>query len=319
MRMSSCYQINAMAASTADFKLAGVAAGFTLGFGFLTTWQAIKQTISHPRPHRSPFIVMVWGEILANLGIGVVGWLFLERIIPLGIPVLCSLLVFWVFEIHFLMQIVINRIMVVAEKRRQVIIVRWSVAAFLTCINIAVFCIWVPAHLDPPPSEQYVIANRYWDRTSKILILLVDAALNIWFVSVVQHRLVKHHGLSKYTSLVRFNIYFIFLSIGLDVLLIGLMSLQNQLVYIQFHPVVYVAKLNIELAMADLLKEAARLPVVSYSENGVYTRCFAAPIQHEPNHGCCTKSSSKEGIHKAMDFEVCIETVKQRTEEEVIV
>ncbi|KAF5854699.1 hypothetical protein ETB97_001079, partial [Aspergillus alliaceus] len=73
-----------MAASAAEFKLAGVAAGFTLGFGFLTTWRAIKQTTSHPQPHHSPFIVMVWGEILANIGIGVVGWLFLERIIPLG-------------------------------------------------------------------------------------------------------------------------------------------------------------------------------------------------------------------------------------------
>ncbi|KAB8213064.1 hypothetical protein BDV33DRAFT_210567 [Aspergillus novoparasiticus] len=307
-----------MAASVADFKLAGVAAGFTLGFGFLTTWQVIKQTASHPRPHRSPFIVMVWGEILANIGIGVVGWLFLERIIPLGIPVLCSLLGFWVFEIHFLIQIVINRIMVVAEKRHQVVIVRWSVAAFLTLINIAVFCIWVPAHLDPPPSEQYVIANRYWDRTSKVLILLVDAALNIWFVLVVQHRLVKHHGLSKYTPLVRFNIFLIFLSIGLDALLIGLMSLQNQLVYIQFHPVVYVAKLNIELAMAELLKEAARLPVVSYSDNGVYTRCFASPIQHGPRQGGCIGNNSKEGIHKAMDFEICIEEAKERTVQEVV-
>ncbi|KAF5854709.1 hypothetical protein ETB97_000891, partial [Aspergillus alliaceus] len=153
--------------------------------------------------------------------------------------------------------------MVVAEKRSKVIIVRWSVATFLTLINIAVFCIWVPAHLDPPPSEKYVTANKYWDRTSKVLILLVDAALNIWFVSVVQQRLVKHHGLSKYTPLVRFNIYLIFMSIGLDALLIGLMSLRNQLVYIQFHPVVYMAKLNIELSMAELLKRAARLPVVS--------------------------------------------------------
>ncbi|KAE8334329.1 hypothetical protein BDV24DRAFT_170302 [Aspergillus arachidicola] len=208
--------------------------------------------------------------------------------------------------------------MVVAEKRRQVVIVRWSVAAFLTLINIAVFCIWVPAHLDPPPSEQYVIANRYWDRTSKILILLVDAALNIWFVLVVQHRLVKHHGLSKYTPLVRFNIFLIFLSIGLDALLIGLMSLQNQLVYIQFHPVVYVAKLNIELAMAELLKKAARRPVVSYSDNGVYTRCFASPIQHGPRQGDCIGNNSKEGIHKAMDFEICIEEAKERTVQEVV-
>jgi hypothetical protein len=119
--------------------------------------------------------------------------------------------------------------MVVAEKQDRVIVVRWSVAIFITLINIAVFCIWIPAHLDPPPSVKYVVANRYWDRASKILILLVDAALNIWFVWVVQQRLVKRHGLSKYTSLVRFNIYLIVMSIVLDVSFSILISYVAQL------------------------------------------------------------------------------------------
>lgn len=41
-------------------------------------------------------------------------------------------------------------------------------------------------------------------------------------------------------------------------MLIGLMSLSNQLVYIQFHPIAYMVKLNIEMSMADLIIKVAR-------------------------------------------------------------
>ena len=65
-------------ASVGDFQLAAVAAGFTLGFGFLTVWEAIKQTLANRSPLRSVYIYMVWGEIVANLAIGILGWLFLS-------------------------------------------------------------------------------------------------------------------------------------------------------------------------------------------------------------------------------------------------
>lgn len=65
-------------ASVQDFQLAAAAAGFTLGFGFLTVWEAIKQTLANKSPLRSVYIYMVWGEIVANLAIGILGWLFLS-------------------------------------------------------------------------------------------------------------------------------------------------------------------------------------------------------------------------------------------------
>ena len=40
--------------------------------------------------------------------------------------------------------------------------------------------------------------------------------------------------------------------------LIGLMFLKNQVVYIQFHPVVYMVKLNIEMSMASLVVRLAQ-------------------------------------------------------------
>ncbi|MCJ1433772.1 hypothetical protein MMC27_003137 [Xylographa pallens] len=155
------------------------------------------------------------------------------------------------------MQIIINRITVVVEDRRFAIRVKWSVAVLITCVNIAVFCIWIPSHQDPPVSQLYVDINQYWDRTSKIIICLVDASLNWYFLRTVKNRLVKYHGLKKYAPLVSFNFRLMVISICMDIMIIGLMSLPNQIVYIQFHPVAYIVKLNIEMSMADLITRIA--------------------------------------------------------------
>lgn len=70
-----------MASTSGDYQLAAAAAGFTLGFGFLTTWKAVKQTQANKSPLQSAYIYMIWGEILANLIIGVLGYLFLHGVL----------------------------------------------------------------------------------------------------------------------------------------------------------------------------------------------------------------------------------------------
>ncbi|KKO99886.1 hypothetical protein THAR02_08021 [Trichoderma harzianum] len=245
-------------ASTSDIQVASVAAGFTIGFGFLTVWKAIQHTLRNRRPWKSQYIYMVWGEIIANLSIGIIGWVFLDGLIGPTIPVLFFFLFLWVFEIQLLMQIIVNRIAIIAEDRTTVFRLKWGTAAIITCINIAVFCIWIPAHTAPPVSDLYVRINEIWDRISKILILLVDAGLNYYFLRTVKRRLVMQHGLSKYAPLVSFNAKLMVVSILMDAMLIGLMSLPNQVVYIQFHPVTYMVKLNIEMSMAELITKLAK-------------------------------------------------------------
>jgi hypothetical protein len=70
-----------MAATQSDIQLAALAAGFTIGYGFLTVWEALKQTRQNRNPLRSVYIYMIWGEIAANLAIGVMGWIFLAGMI----------------------------------------------------------------------------------------------------------------------------------------------------------------------------------------------------------------------------------------------
>jgi hypothetical protein len=73
-----------MANNVSDFKLASTAAGFTLGFGTICVWNAIKQTKAIRLPLRSVYIFMVWGEIAANLIIAILAWLFLDGTLKPG-------------------------------------------------------------------------------------------------------------------------------------------------------------------------------------------------------------------------------------------
>ena len=63
----------------------------------------------------------------------------------------------------------------------------------------------------------FVDINTYWSRTSRVLILLVDAGLNYYFLHTVRKELVKYHGLTKYAPLVTFNACLMVVSIGMDV------------------------------------------------------------------------------------------------------
>jgi hypothetical protein len=182
----------------------------------------------------------------------------LADILRYSVPVLFFILFFYVFEVQLLMQIIINRIALITEHRSTVRNLKWGTVVFITSINIAVFCIWIPAHTNPPTSATFVKINDVWDKISKVLILVVDAGLNWYFLRTVKIRLLKQHGLKKYAPLVGFNTKLMVVSIGMDAMLIGLMFLKNQVVYISFHPVTYLVKLNIEMSMASLVVRLAQ-------------------------------------------------------------
>lgn len=62
-----------------DLEIASICWGFTLGFGFLTTWEAVKQTVRSRSPLRSIYIWLVWGEIIVGLAFGIVAYLLLTE------------------------------------------------------------------------------------------------------------------------------------------------------------------------------------------------------------------------------------------------
>lgn len=70
-----------------DMIIASLAWGFTLGFGWLTTWTALKQTTQIWRRYgrrslRNAYVWMIWLEILVCAIFSIICWLHLNGNIP---------------------------------------------------------------------------------------------------------------------------------------------------------------------------------------------------------------------------------------------
>ncbi|TQS34968.1 hypothetical protein Golomagni_04628 [Golovinomyces magnicellulatus] len=245
-----------------DLALASMAWGFTIGFGFLTTWAAMKQTALVHRRYgtsrlNSPYIWMIWLEILVSLLLGLTSWLHLFGVITPSFAFFFFVVTCWSLQIQFLLQIIINRISILLPGRRKARIIKYSVAALVTLVNISMYCVWIPERLER--SEKWIRINRIWDYCEKIIYFIVDACLNLYFMYIIQEKLVRI-GLVKYDRLLRFNKCIIGFSLSMDCLIIGTMGLKNSDVYVQFHPMAYMVKLNIEMAMTELMTKVSRSP-----------------------------------------------------------
>ncbi|QGI82126.1 hypothetical protein CEK25_008855 [Fusarium fujikuroi] len=201
-----------------DLVIASTAFGFTLGFGWLTVFKAIRQT---------------W-QVFAFY---------------------FTILTTWALQVQFLLQIIVNRCGILLTNKKKAYRLKVLIGTLITAVNISVYCIWIPARLQV--SERYIHINEWWDRCEKVIYLIVDGCLNFYFIHIVRKNLIIH-GLTKYKRLTHFNMFIIGFSLSMDVLIIAMMSLRNTFVYMQFHPLAYTVKLHIEMSMADLIGKIAR-------------------------------------------------------------
>ncbi|OJJ59209.1 hypothetical protein ASPSYDRAFT_45639 [Aspergillus sydowii CBS 593.65] len=243
----------------ADMAVASIAWGFTIGFGWLTSWTAVKQTVNiYKRNGRrifsNAYVWMIWLEIIVCLIFSIICWLYVRGVIPTSFAFYFGIVTLWALQVQFLLQIIINRCALLLLDQKKATCLKAAVATLITAVNISVYTIWIPARLQL--SEEYIWINERWDRCEKVIYLLVDGSLNFYFIHIVRSNLVSA-GLIKYKTLIYFNMSIIGISLGMDVLIISMMSLQNTFVYMQFHPLAYMVKLNIELSMADLIGRIA--------------------------------------------------------------
>ncbi|KAH8724855.1 hypothetical protein GQ44DRAFT_617220 [Phaeosphaeriaceae sp. PMI808] len=238
----------------ADITVASIIWAATLLNAIAAIWQGYGQTKGSREPWKSVYVWMIWLELTVSLLMGLECYLHLLKIIPPSFIFYFTILFWWCIQVQLLLQIIINRIRVIVPDRRRSRNIMIGTACFVTTINISVFCIWIPSRLQI--SHRYHVINEYWDRTEKVLYLFVDAALNWYFLKTVKANLISN-GLTKYNSLVRFNQRIVIVSLLMDVMIIAAMSIPNSFVYIQFHPLAYLVKLNIEMTMANLIKRIA--------------------------------------------------------------
>ncbi|KAH7334848.1 hypothetical protein B0J17DRAFT_92136 [Rhizoctonia solani] len=207
-----------------DVRLATLAFGFTLGFGHFVVWHAIKQT--HRIRHRSAYIIMCWLEIAACVTLSILSWLYIIGVIRHSFWIYFAVVTLWALQLQLLLQIIVSRICILLPSASQRFRLKFAVAVWVVMISISVYCIWIPAKLQI--SETYIRVNWYWDHIEKILYLLTDAALNITFIRLIRQRLVSR-GLTKYDKLVAMNTRMIFISLSMDVVIIGMLSYRNDL------------------------------------------------------------------------------------------
>ncbi|KAJ8078862.1 hypothetical protein PM082_013146 [Marasmius tenuissimus] len=217
-----------------DLVLGSIVFGWFLGFVVNVVWTAVLETRRSKR---------------------ITTWLYLYKVIPPGLDVFLTLIICWILQVSCLMFIIVNRLCIIIMAPRQRLILKATVIGIIGLISISSACIWIPAQLQI--NHQFMALNHWWDRFEKSVYLCLDLALNIMFIVLVKKRLVDH-GLKKYLPVFKFNLYIIFLSISMDIVLLGVTALKNGFVYCQFHPVVYIVKLQIEMNMSQLLVKVAQ-------------------------------------------------------------
>jgi len=235
-----------------DIIVATLTFGWTCGFGYFVLWHVIKQTQRTEKFNL--YVFMCWAEYAVCAIFAIICWLHILGVIPPSFIFFFSILTCWALQVQFLLQIIVNRLCILQRDTTKRIWLKAGVATLITAVNISVYCIWVPARLNV--SSKYVEVNAVWDRCEKSIYLVVDGLLNGYFIRTVSATLLSL-GLTKYDSLVRFNKRIITISLSMDVLIIAMMSYPNDFVYMQFHPVAYLVKLNIEMAMSDLMVRIA--------------------------------------------------------------
>ncbi|KAJ4984244.1 hypothetical protein SVAN01_10285 [Stagonosporopsis vannaccii] len=258
-------------------SVAGVVFGLACIFAITAAIIAIRQTKACRNPWKSAYIWMVWLEIAASLVIAIECLLYLLKVIRPSFWFYMSILLNWSIQVQLLLQIIINRVRIIMTDRRKGRLLMIGTAVVVTLINISVFIIWMPARLQI--SSRWIHINNIWDRIEKVLYLLIDAFLNVYFIREVQANLVSN-GLEKYNRLVLFNKHMIVVSLLMDVLIIVAMWIPNGFVYAIFHPLAYLVKLNIEMSMAHLIKKIAMdssrrsdLCIIPNSHNSAFKCC----------------------------------------------
>jgi hypothetical protein len=132
----------------------------------------------------------------------------------------------WVIQVQCITQIIINRVGLIMFNPSRVLRLKISVAVFIGIINITVFCIWIPARLHE--NLALIKANQVWDRAEKCIFLLLELGLNAYFMWLIHAELIAN-GLRKYNALFKFNVVMVVLSVSLDGVIIGVMSLADDL------------------------------------------------------------------------------------------
>jgi hypothetical protein len=119
----------------------------------------------------------------------------------------------WTFEIHLLMQIILNRLGIIVPNERVIFRLKIIYLVVLLLINVSVFATWIPAIMGKEP---YIEINKIWDPLEASLVVAMDVALNIYYIISVKRKLLSF-GPEKYKLLIKSNVLAMLANLIVDV------------------------------------------------------------------------------------------------------
>ena len=131
----------------------------------------------------------------------------------------------WAIQTQLLSQIIANRVSLIMVNKRKSQLLKWGLFFLISLINISVAYIWITAHI-PGASAEIIAINAVWERIEKSFFLIIDSGLNLYFLYLVRYRLIQD-GLSKYWRLFYYNAAILLVSLSMDILLLGMLSLPD--------------------------------------------------------------------------------------------
>lgn len=118
-----------------------------------------------------------------------------------------------------------NRISLVMFDKRKATWLKIALFTSILGVNLTVCSLWVPAQRSTAQPDQ-IRLNHIFETVEKTFFLVLDLALNIFFLFLVHHHLIAG-GLNKYWRLFKWNIGMVCLSTAMDALVLGLLRAQH--------------------------------------------------------------------------------------------
>ncbi|KAF7554974.1 hypothetical protein G7Z17_g2504 [Cylindrodendrum hubeiense] len=281
-----------------DMNTSSIFWGFSLAAAMFAASKAAKQSQqSWQRSKRvTVYVLMLWGVWASSVVLGVLSWGFQRQYIGPSFAFFFCIVLFWAIQVQLLLQIIINRLDLLIVVPGRATRLKWLLFVIILALNISVFVIWMPARLQI--SDKWVHLNLIWDRCEKIIFAIVDGGLNGYFIFLVRAR-INNDGLTKYVGLYRTNLVLIGISLSLDVVLVGLVSLNSKLIYLSFQPVCYLLKLQIEMTMADLITKVVRSSGGNGGDDVYYRHSSGGKSRSDGTAGKSTFSNTLSKGHNA--------------------
>lgn len=197
-----------------DIALADIVLGFFLAVTSFCFFKALSHTITrwHRLKRFTAYLIMVWVDWGATIAHSFIGWCTGHDSCMLGPSfwLFFGIAGIWTIEQHCQAQILVNRVSLLLFDHARARRLKLAVFVIVFILTSSVIIIWTPARMEI--SQGWINANDVWDRVEKVLFLIFDVGINLYFVHRVRTTLIAN-GLHKYAKLYWFNVAIITLSI----------------------------------------------------------------------------------------------------------